>query len=243
MKNKKILILSMCVLLIIVVGIILFNKDDTSKDKSDALKFKEEYESLNGTVRESDKAAYNDVSIDEDNPIVYVDINETLQILENKKGIIYIGANWCPWCRTAVEVMLDVANDLDIEKIYYLNLDDDKSNFKIEDKKLVEVNHGSKYYYKLLEALDENLNDYVLTDEEGTKYETGEKRIYMPYVFTVKNGKVQKSHLSTVNLDEGQTKYDSLTKKQYKELYNIYYEMFDELYNASKTCSSKENCD
>lgn len=49
--------------------------------------------------------------------------------------------------------MLDAAKKLNIKTIYYLNLDNDKSKFKIEDDKLVETNHGTDEYYQLLDIL------------------------------------------------------------------------------------------
>lgn len=243
-KKNKIILSILIVIAIIVLGslIIIINHKNIFANKEDALKFKEEYESLNNTVRESDGAKYNSITINKDNPIVYINTNEAIDILNNKKAIIYIGAAWCPWCRNSVPVMLDVAKALNIDTIYYLNLDEEKSNFKVENSKLIEINHGTNGYYKLLEVLKDHLKDYVLTDEDGNSYDTKEKRIYMPYVITAKNGKVVSEHLSTVSLDKEQTKYDSLTKEQYKELYDIYYKMFDELYNSGKSCSLNEDC-
>ncbi|MDD5888866.1 MAG: thioredoxin family protein [bacterium] len=246
-KNKTILKISVLIILILcILGIILIIKKPSTTNvsvKTDALKFKEEYESLNNTTRESDGAKYNNVTIPKDNPITYIDSAKAVDIIKNKKAIIYIGAAWCPWCRNAVPVMLDAAKDLQIDTIYYLNLDDEKSNYKIEDGTLVETNHGTKSYYDLLDILKEHLRDYILTDDDGNEYDTQEKRIYMPYVITVKNGKVQNEQLSTVKLNENQTKYDSLTDDQYQELYDIYYKMFDELYNSNRTCTTdKEEC-
>lgn len=239
-----IIICSIVVVMIVVLGtIIIPNIKKEPVNNSDAVKFKEEYESLNNTIRESDGARYGSITINEDNPFVYINATEALDILSSKQAIIYIGAAWCPWCRNAVPVMSDVAKDLNIDTIYYLNLDDEKSNFIVDDEKLVETNHGSDSYYKLLDALSDHLRDYVLTDANGNKYDTKEKRIYIPYVITIKNGEILQEHLSTVDLNENQTKYDSLTDDQYKQLYDIYHEMFGELYNSNARCSSSETCD
>lgn len=243
MKNKNKIIVAIILVLVFVIGIFLiFNNKDKKESEQDDLKFKKEYESLNNTIRESDGAKYNNVTIEKDNPMVYVTIDEAIDILNNKKGIIYIGAAWCPWCRNAVSVMIDVAKDLKIDTIYYLNIDEEKSNYKIKDGKLIKINHGTNSYYKLLDTLKDHLRDYTLTDKDGNVYDTKEKRIYMPYVLTTKNGKVASEHLSTVDLEGEQTKYDVLTKEQYKELYDIYYQMFDELYNSGKTCSLNKEC-
>lgn len=243
-SNKiGIIICSIIVVMIVVLGtIIIPNIKKETANNNDAVKFKKEYESLNNTIRESDGARYGSITINEDNPFVYINATEALDILSSKKAIIYIGAAWCPWCRNAVPVMSDVAKGLNIDTIYYLNLDDEKSNFIVENGKLVETNHGSDSYYKLLDSLSKHLKDYVLTDADDNKYDTKEKRIYIPYVITIKNGEILREHLSTIDLNEHQTKYDPLTDDQYKQLYDIYYEMFSELYNSNAICSSSETC-
>lgn len=206
---------------------------------TDAKKFKEEYESLNGTVRESDKEQYNTVMVDIDNPIVYVDCGEALEVLQEEKAILYIGANWCPWCRNAVPVLFEAAEEYAVDKIYYLNLDDEKSNYEVQDGKLVLINEGSQNYYKLLDALKEHLKDYVLT-VDTKKYDTKEKRIYMPFVIGIKNGQVVSKHNGTVSLEEGQTKYSAMTEKQHDELYKAYQNMFKGIYGSSEFCGEEE---
>ena len=142
MNKKKLTLLIIVIVLILVLGIggyfVLVRKEQSK----DALRFKTEYESLNNTIRESDKAKYNNVSIDKDNPIKYVTVEEALNLLESKKAIIYVGANWCPWCRNMIDPMLDVAKKLNIKTIYYLELDDDKSNYEIQNNELKQINNN-----------------------------------------------------------------------------------------------------
>lgn len=209
---------------------------------SDALKFKKENESLNDTIRDSDGASYNNVNIDEDNPMKYATVDETIKLLDSKKAIIYVGANWCPWCRNMLEPMLDVAKKLDIDTIYYLKLDDDKSNYEIQDGELKQINKGSESYYELLDKLKDYLRDYELTDSNGKTYSTGEKRIYMPFFITIKNGDVVDAKGISRTLEEGQTKYSEMTEKQYDDLYNDFYETFSKIYSSGDTCSDNEEC-
>lgn len=225
MKNKKILI-PIIILVVIIVGVLIFL---FVTNNSDGVKFKKEYESLNDTVRESDGAKYNNIYIDKTNPIKYINSEEAVNIIDNENAVIYVGANWCPWCRNAIPVLFEVAKGNKIDTIYYLNLDDEKSNFEIKDSKLEKTNAGSKEYYKLLKKLDNELEEYILTDENGNEYKTGEKRIYMPFVFTVKNGKILDTHTGTVSLNDGQTKYDKMTKGQHDELYKKYEEMLKKI--------------
>ncbi len=239
MKNKKILIIIgvIVIILLSILYLLFLNKE------SDAIKFKKEYESLNNTTRDSDGAKYNNISIDKSNPIKYVDTKGTLDVLESDKAILYIGANWCPWCRSAVPVLFEVAKKYNIKTIYYLNLDDEKSSFEIKDGKLIKTVNGTDGYYKLLDKLDDLLRDYKLTDENNIEYDTKEKRIYMPYVLGIKKGRVVSSHVGTITLNENQTKYSELTTTQHDELFDIYSELFDIVYgNKTGTCNTLEEC-
>ena len=239
--NKKIVIL-LIIILILLLGIggyfLIFNKEKNT----DALKFKEEYESLNNTVRESDGEKYNNVTIDKKNPIKYVSVDETIKLLNSKKAIIYVGANWCPWCRNMLKPMLDVSKKLNIDNIYYLTLDDDKSNYEVKNGEVKKINNGSKSYYKLLEKLKDYLKDYELTDVEGKTYSTGEKRIYMPFFITVKNNDIVEAKEISRTLEDGQTKYSKMTKDQYDDLYNKFYETFSKIYSSDDLCPVDEKC-
>jgi len=246
MKNKKIVII-MGLVILLLIGVIAYlllkpekpEEKKTVEPSADALKFKKEYEALNGTIRESDGATYNSVVIPENNPIEYVDTKEALEILKNKTAVIYVGAEWCPWCRGIIPILFDVAKENHVDTIYYLNLDDEKDSFEVQKGKLVKTVDGTEGYYELLEFLSDELKDYVITSD-GKEYKTGEKRIYMPFVLVCKNGKIEATHTGSVTLDKNQTKYDALTDKQVKEVYAIYTEMFRKII-AKGTCNDDCN--
>ncbi|MCM1052967.1 MAG: thioredoxin family protein [Ruminococcus sp.] len=226
MKKKIIIIISLvCIILLGGISYYLFNRSDNA---TDALKFKEEYESLNDTTRESDGAKYNNINIDKKNPIKYVSIKEAIKLLKEDTGVIYVGANWCPWCRNAIPVLFESAKSNKVKTIYYLNIDDEKDTFEIKDDKLVKTKEGSKEYYELLDVLNDELDEYTLTSKNKT-YETGEKRIYMPFVVFFKDGKIVGSKTGTVSLNEGQTKYDAMTNNQHKELLDTYNNLFKKI--------------
>lgn len=202
---------------------------------TDSIKFKDEYEKLNGVKAYGN--TYQTLDIASNNPIKYSNYDEILDIIENKTGIIYLGFPKCPWCRTALPVLLDAAKENNIETIYYMDILNERDSYIYKDGKLVydkdeEGNEkkGTKGYFKLLKALDSHLSDYVIS-HEGKSYEVGEKRIYAPSVIFVKDGNILGIHVSTV---ESQTNpFEALDKDQYEELYSIYESYILKLYNNS----------
>lgn len=210
---------------------------------NDAIKFKEEYEKYNG-VKVSDKLSYSNLDIDEDNPIKYSNYDEIIDIIENKTGIIYLGFPECPWCRSVLPVLFDVLDENDIETVYYLNILNERDAYVVEDGKLVyqtddagNEKKGTKGYFKLLEALDEHLTDYIVSFE-GKEYDTNEKRIYAPTVIFVKEGKVLGLHVSTV--ESHKSGFDKMTEEQIEELYGIYEDYILDM--KKTTCSTDSVC-
>lgn len=240
MKNKKILFSIIGVILII--GIAFGTYFACFRGSEDALKFKKDYEKLNNTVRESDGANYNNVKISKNNPIKYLTAKEAVDVIKNKEGVIYFGANWCPWCRNAIPVLFEAAKEENLKTIYYLDMDTVRNIWEIKDHELVKTTNESEGYYELLEALDSILGDktYTLKDKDGKVFDTNEKRIYMPLIITVKNGKILDTKLGTTTLNEGQTKYDDLTKEQHDELLETYKTMIK---NMRKDECSVNGCE
>lgn len=234
MKKETILIITipiLCAIAAILSYVKLVNTD------VDAIKFKKEYESLNekGSI---------EINIDKNNPIEYADYDKLLEVIENGTGIIYLGFPECPWCRNALPVLFDVAKDNDVEVIYYMNILNERDSYVVEDGKLVYATDkdgnekkGSEGYFKLLDALDEHLSDYVILFEDE-EYETGEKRIYAPTVIFVRDGEVLGLHVSTVDSQENPK--EALTQNQYDELYSIYEDYLTEI--ESGTCSIGTSC-
>lgn len=235
MKNKiMIVIIPILSFLLAILSYFTFNKE------TDAIKFKKEYESLN----KLENYKNNQMNINSENPIKYSNYDEIIDIIENKTGIIYLGFPECPWCRRSVSVLLDVAKDTKIDKIYYLNIKDERDSYEVQDGKLIYAKddngiekRGTEGYFKLLKLMDKYLTDYVISYEDEL-YEVGEKRIYAPTVIFVKEGKIIGLHVSTVTSHTDSS--IPLTKEQYTELYEIYEDYILEL-NES-TCSLDSSC-
>lgn len=198
MKKSSMIIIAVVTAFAIFMGYKYFS-DEKNIVSEDAIKFKKEYEILNNRVNSSNNKVYPEVNIPKDNVIKYSSYDEIFEILKSGTGVIYLGYPECPWCRNLVPTMLMAANEVEIDTIYYLNIKEDRDFLILDDnKKVVTQKEGSKQYYKLVEALDSVLDDYVLTTSEGKEVNTGKKRIYVPIVIFVKEGKIVGKHIDTV---------------------------------------------
>ncbi|MBR1817683.1 MAG: hypothetical protein IJ772_02425 [Bacilli bacterium] len=120
--------------------------------------------------------------------------------MENKETFyVYFGDKLCPWCRSVIEKSIQVAKENNIKTIYYVPIWDDEGNEILRDRlkvneqgKLEIVKEGTESYKKLLELLDNVLSEYNLTDKDGKKVETKEKRIYAPNFIYVESGEAKK---------------------------------------------------
>lgn len=212
-KEKLLIILGAAMVGLMSVALVLVNKDKITKE-NDALKFKEEYESLNGVIRENG-AAHRTLSIDEKNPMKYSSFEEIKDVLQNGTGVIYFGFPECPWCRAALPVILESAKEVGVDKIYYLNALDscDKKSLDQEGN-LITEKEGTKEYYELVEIMKDHLGEYTGLEDPTIK------RLYFPTVVFVKDGKILGLHVSTV--DSQIDPRNDLTNEQKNELKNIY---------------------
>ena len=121
MKNKIIIFISLIVVIVVMVVVLVFLKTDEPQTifTEDEVKFKEEYESLNGIEYKEDHLLKT-ISIVNDNNIKYVSDDEIISLLENGTNIIYLGWPECNWCRSVVPVLIDVAKSNEIDDVVQL---------------------------------------------------------------------------------------------------------------------------
>ncbi len=208
MKKKKVWILFL---------ICLFLVTSCGTNKTDALKFKEDYESLNGMETSTPGVSYRSITIDEDNPFIYTTFKEVKEKIENKEDfLLYVGFSGCPWCRSVIPYVIEVAKENHIEKIYYVNIREDNTKesdlrgyFKVDNNnRLVYEVYPDKYYHDVLNTLDEFLSPYTLTDNNNKEVNTFENRLFAPSFIIYKEGKA-------ISLDEC---ISSLQKDGYQKL-------------------------
>lgn len=242
-KKRSVLI----VVLLVIVSLFccfLYNKKDVNvKTYEETKKIKSEYEALNGTTRESDKQTYGNVEIDDTIEVDIVSSKEAVDFIKNGTGILFIGAPWCPWCRNALPILMDVAKTNSLV-IKYIDITDIRNVFEIKNGKLVKTQKEGEGYYELLSSLDSVLGDstYKLKDSNGKEYDTKEKRIYMPSAIAINNGEIKGTHVSTVKLNDNQTKYSKLESNQVEELKSIYQDLINKT-KGLNVCSNETMCD
>ena len=186
--KKKLYILLVIVLLI--GAFFIYYKANVIDKNTDAYKFKVEYESLNNKESYGNNK-YRELNIDKDNMIKYSSAKEVLDKINNNESfIVYFGFAKCPWCRSMIENLLSLAKQNN-EVIYYVDVLEIRDTLEVKDGKVVVSKKGDTNYMKLLEKLDDVLDDYSL-EIDDIKYETNEKRIYAPNVVAIINGKAVK---------------------------------------------------
>ena len=218
-KIKEILIF--CIL-VIVIGIAMAtvvikieqksNEDNADKENinsestsnitptEDALRFKKEYEDVNGTIRENDGMLFNNVDIPEQNPIQYINIDEFVDILNNKSGIVFLSSPTCPYCRASISSLLKAAKELKMTTIYYYDISKDENETDSEN----EIQELKRYG--------------IITENEE-----GKNAWKIPQLLNIKDKKIVSSANGAMyELENGQTKYDKLTQTQENDIYNIY---------------------
>ena len=99
------------------------------------------------------------------NPFKYVDSREALDILQNKTGYIFMGYSKDIWSQKFAKYLSEVANDKNIETIYYYDLLKDRSEMT-----------------KIFKSILEETKDYLVNTDGGDSY------LFVPNLFVVKDG-------------------------------------------------------
>ena len=193
MKKVSIVILS----LVILISLCGCNKTREATESS--LAFKTEYEALNGKENSAGKV-HRTVNITDNNPYEKVTPEKLIEMIDNKETFyVYFGDPLCPWCRSVIEKSIEVADQLNIDKIYYIKIWDEEGNevfrskYTLDKKNKPElVTPATDEYYTITRAFSNVLKDYTLKTSDGEEINIGEKRIYAPNYVYVENGKANK---------------------------------------------------
>lgn len=239
MKDNRLFMIIVTVLAAIVL-VLNIQKVISNNSQTDGIKFKEEYEKLNGKKNDQGKK-YREITIDSKNKMVYKTTEEVLNLIDKKKSfVLYFGFDTCPWCRSVVPTLASISKELN-QEVYYIDVKDIRDTFELDDdNKPKLVKKGSKDYSKLLEKLEPVLEDYTLTDSDNNEIKVGEKRIYAPSIVSVIDGKAKE--LTTGISDKQTDGYMKLTKEMEKDTYNKIKKVLKQVSDKNNTCYLDKGC-
>ncbi len=204
MRKLKIILL----LFFILLSLIGCKTDDI---KTDNIRFKEEYESINGQLNESGKTITT-IEIDENNSIKYIEQQEVIDSLINGTHVIYFGWPECSWCRRALPVLIDAVNQYPGMRIYYFSIKQAREDYENGvDSQLAAL---YKEVSKVLLMSEVDFSEISEVDDNGVL------KIVASMLIFVKDGEVIGAHRRTV--ESHFDSYEELTKGQIAELKDIY---------------------
>jgi len=144
MKKSLLLILLLC----LVIPLVGCGKEEDLR--TDAVKFKEEYESLNKT-QDEDGSLYRTITIDEENPIVYTTYEKLSSLIDEKKNfLVYFGSKKSKYSRSVVPYLIKQAKNQGIDVIYYVELAKEETE---EGVKAADVD--DMYYQQMMKKMNE----------------------------------------------------------------------------------------
>lgn len=230
MKKNLIIITSIVVIIAVMSSVLLFLKNDEPQViyTDDEIKFKDEYEKLNGTEL-SDNYILKAINIDSDNNVKYVSDDELLNVLTNGTNVIYFGWPDCNWCRTMLPILISTLKENNVDTLYYYNFKSLRTAYEENnDEKKV------KLYEDIINIIG---NDIETVFDEDSK-RSGEKKMLAPTVVFIKNGNYIGLHFKTV---DSQTDANSkLTKEEEEELKKKYKTLIESINN--NVCVENEGC-
>lgn len=202
-KLKIILLLSF-----ILLSLIGCKTDDI---KTDNIRFKEEYESINGQLNESGKTITT-IEIDENNSVKYIEQQEVIDSLINGTHVIYFGWPECSWCRRALPVLIDAVNQYPGMRIYYFSIKQAREDYENGVESQLAALY--KEVSKVLLMSEVDFSKISEVDDNGVL------KIVASMLIFVKDGEVIGAHRRTV--ESHFDSYEELTKEQIAELKDIY---------------------
>ena len=217
---KRVGIILLC--LVFITG--CFNSTKNLKSNE---RFKVEYEKLNN--KKIDGKKLKKVSISKDNKIKYSRVKDVVEMIENGDTFdIFFGFPKDPYTRNVVEELLRAEKDVNLDTLYYVNIEKVRDEFEVNNGKLICTKTCSNEYLRLVDILDKYLDEYVIK-YEGKKYNTNTKRLDSPCVISFIDGKVD--YYTT-------DPYKKVTKEQKNYAYN----MFKCALKCIKKASGKNVC-
>ena len=157
---------------------------------------------------------------DMNNIYYYATYDEIVDVFTRGSGIVFFGFPACQWCQVYAPVLDEAAREQGAEKIYYLNIKEMRDDDTDEYKKLVELT-----------------SEYLQNDDDGNK------RIYVPDSYFIKDGKIvgHNNSMSTLSGIDAKEYFNEEKRKNLKEefiklIQNVYDPVCDDVTQSIYGC-------
>ena len=201
--KKKILVIIFLISILFITG---------CSNNTDNIKFKNEYESLNGRKSNDSKHKYRSVSISKKNKIKYATSKDIIDMInEGNSFVVYFGYAMNAECRSVVEELIRASVDYSIDRIYFV------------DSHVLE---GDSNYTELIYLMDEVSDDEI--------------KISSPSVIVIINGKADK--MTTGISSKLTDPYMKLTKDIKNYAYKNFKCMMNCVTDSKNVCTKDSKC-
>ena len=194
------------VLIIVLVCIILLLSFALIYLNTDLFKKTEIGNAIDNNVAQNIRFYREYPSVSENNVYYYATYDEVVDMFTKGTGIVFFGFASCPWCQVYAPVLDEVAREYGVEKIFYLNIKEMRDENTDEYKKLVEFTSG-----------------YLEIDESG------QKRIFVPDTYFIKEGKIV-GHNNSMSLISGIDANKYFNEERRKELKADFIRLIEKIY-------------
>ena len=149
MKNKKIIIPIIMIILILIIGLFIF----ISKDDSDNSKFNNDY----------------NVQVPKGTSIVYLKDNNLITAFDTEDKLVFLGDSSSKKTKKAVLMLLKVAKDNGIDKIYYYDLNNIDEKTELKNKLLEKMSQKKLESPTLFLIKDKKVEDIQIGISKDTE--------------------------------------------------------------------------
>lgn len=171
-------------------------------------------------VKDNVKFANEYTKVGEANIFKYITLDQTINILKTGTGIVFFSFPECPWCQEIAPLLNEVAVPKGINTIYYYNI-----------KEIREKN--TEQYQEIVSLLGKYLS----------KDDSGNKRVFVPDIYFVKNGVIQGHNDGTSKIGNSDTEVDKYyTPEVKKDIKYIINTLIDKVYQTVCADGTTGNC-
>ena len=174
------------------------------------------YISANMSDSEKFYTEYGNIPVN--NVFKMISAKEAYETLDDEQAILVFGFKECKWCKSYIPILNEVITENNVPVVYYCNIKEDRSK-NTED-------------YKNLVA---KLAEYLYEDDNNNK------RIYVPDVYFIKDGKII-GHNNDTSVIEGTDTDEYYTETAKKALKEKLEKLTLEVYPKAESCDDTRGC-